>query len=611
MTNNEIQEKLRSSNIFSAAVAALPFHNTAPDLKELNQKTSEHIEEMIKYKIENPTTPISGLILSDAGAGKTHMLSRIYRRIKEISNNTFFVSIRAFMNPDSLFQDVFSDLIVNLNHKNNPNDVNEKSQFDIIIQRFTDKIKNNDTNDKNQSTDSILDSFVQNIFGKFLNKNKKKQITMLKLICKNIPGIDTKFANCLASYLITDSTPEGMLKKFQIMEWLRDGLTEVECEALYLPLRDVKTMNKNECENEALKFLISLGLLLQYSNSNIVLCFDQIDGMKDRDLIVAWGNVFSFIVNSVYCVIPLVFARPYTWSSRFEKYLDEAHKARFEGNTMIMTACTLEQAKFLIKLRIESYFPENEVDEIYNTLINRLLPSGKIKNGYSPRRVIETANKEIWENWEDFPPTPTKIEEQIKKKFDEKREIISQSADFYPPSEQDILLALGIWLNSQDDLNFTYSENKISKLLGYFKNTREITIMISLSKSPKYNIKLIDECISFMGGIENINPEKRCCFISETSIITKTSKATQGKLTELENSGGMKILLDSETRVNVYTLSELVKDVNNQRITLYLQNSEIKNAELNDVIAFLKNFPLIENLIDYLKNPVEISNLNP
>ena len=121
MTNNEIQEKLRSSNIFNSSASTLPFHNTAPDLKELNKNTSDRIINIIEYKIKNPEIPISGLILCDAGAGKTHMLSRIYREIKNSYDNPFFVNIRAFMNPDSVFQDLLSDLIVNLNHKNDNN----------------------------------------------------------------------------------------------------------------------------------------------------------------------------------------------------------------------------------------------------------------------------------------------------------------------------------------------------------------------------------------------------------------------------------------------------------------------------------------------------------
>ncbi len=600
MNNKEIQEKLRSSNIFNSSVSTLPFHNTAPDLKELNKNTSDRIKNIIEYKIKNPEIPISGLILCDAGAGKTHMLSRIYREIKNLYDNTFFVNIRAFMNPNSVFQDLLSDLIVNLNHKNDNNNQSEKSPFDIITQNFIAKIKKNIINDKNQTLDFTFNTFVQKLFSKLLDKNQKNQVSTLKLICKTIPEIDKKFANCIASYVNSESVQDSDFRKSQIIEWLKSGLSESDCENLSLPLRDVSSMDNYECENEASKFLLSLGFVLRYSESNIVLCFDQLDGMYERDLINSWGNILNLLINNVPCVVPLVFARPDTWETRFSKYLDESVKQRLSANIMPMLGCTIEQANSLIKLRIENYFSENESIEIYNNLINRL--QGKILNGYSPRRVIETANNEIWHNWKIIEES---LQKQIERNFLKKCRLINKSQDFFPPSEKDILLALETWLNSQDDFKLSCSGNKHPRLSGYFKKNFEIVIVTTTSKYAPYNISLIDRCIKYLSKIENeiLKNEKRCCFISETSIITATSKVTQEKLNNFEKLGGFKILLNKESRVYIYALAELIKDINSKKISLYKNESEIKYAELNDLTQYLKNFNLIDGMLNYLKTP--------
>lgn len=672
MTNKEVQQKLRESYLFSSTASPLPFYNFAPDVSELNKKVSLRIESMIKDKIQNPTKPLAGLVFGGAGSGKTHMLSRILTRTKNISEKTLFVSVRAFKDPENAMQDMLSGFIVNMYHKTSEN---EKiySPFDMMIKNFferfseknpdalNEKILSNlslnfdiDENEKSEINNENEEqknsnTFIRKFFKKFLDKNKntqsisksKKIINPVNYLCKEIHGIDKRFAYCLLAYFKAnfENDYEGQYKKDRIVEWIRTGLSNEECKELGLPPRDTETMSSLARESDAEKFLISLGLVLQYSDITMVVCFDQLDGMIEKELINAWGNSLSFLINNVLGTIPFVFVRADTWIYRFSNNLDESVLERISAATMTMQGCNVEEAKLLIKTRIESYFNENESAEIYNALLNRV--KDKLKSGLTPRNVIRLANDEIWNtDWTSEAQEKTnlitttstkitpleksnentliiddnsKIKRTLDEAFQEKCSEVTKSPYLYPPDSKVISLVIELWLSTKEEFTIERSKNVQFKLFGNYKKLREFVLMTTMSKQAIQIIKIVEKGIDFMKKKTNNQNEffeRRCFFIGEDQIIKAGFKTTRQKLKDLEKAGGFVILLGKQTRIPVYALADLISEVDNGNITLYLSGGE-RAATREDLKLYLKEFKFtsaekIEKLFNYITTPPEV-----
>ena len=93
-----------------------------------------------------------------------------------------------------------------------------------------------------------------------------------------MPGIDRLFLKAILFYL---STSDETVKA-DILEWLREGLDDDDSLRIGLPSRDVHSMDDEKCESMARKFLTSLGLILGYARVPMVVCFDQLDAMRDK-----------------------------------------------------------------------------------------------------------------------------------------------------------------------------------------------------------------------------------------------------------------------------------------------------------------------------------------
>ena len=130
--NSKILEELKEHNPFFSAISPSPFENKNSDLENLNRGTSEEIYHLLKYKRFQPETPIAGLVIGEAGAGKTHMLARILRRLRKYSNPIVFVSVKsakALTNPETVTQGLWAEIFTSLAQIHS----NGHSQFDMLL----------------------------------------------------------------------------------------------------------------------------------------------------------------------------------------------------------------------------------------------------------------------------------------------------------------------------------------------------------------------------------------------------------------------------------------------------------------------------------------------
>lgn len=556
--NNTILKKLRENNPFSSPASPLPWDNMTPDLQNLNRETSDEIEQLIRQKRLKPAVPLGGLILGEAGSGKTHMLTRILRKLRNNAQLAVFVAVRAFTDYSSVTQHLLAEIFNSLKLIHS----GERSQFDMIADEFMNAYRERRRNDGFSSIEDLdIRSFIR----------------------KDIPRLDRNFLKCLLLYI--SANDEGT--KADILDWLCGKLDDEDSQSLGLPSRITDTMTNAKLEQEAENTLISLGLVLGYAKVPMIICFDQLDGMKDKEeprkLISAWGNVVSLLMNDLSGILPLCFMKAQTWNDVFLPVLDEAVVQRVKNNTMIMRECSVTQAKQLIHDRITAAF-SGDSEEIYSWLVSRI----SITKGISPRDVIELANRVI-----NISGNPIDEQEETKKTitsvFNDEYKKIQAAPLAWPPNAEQLILSLEVWLSSLEGFTVQKTAGKYIRLQGIHGN-RKFAFIIVIPKSHVTATNGVKEGLKFLAEY----PGSFCCYILEEKSHKATWKKFAEKLNEFEQAGGFTARLDKDSRVNWYALTALINRVDNGDVNIYSASSP-HPATRNDISAFVRTLNLIDS----------------
>ena len=572
--NLSILQKLRENNPFSSHASPLPWENTNPDLQNLNHETSDRIEQLIKKKRLEPSVPLAGLILGEAGAGKTHMLTRILRRLRSNAHLAVFAAVKAFHDPESVIQNIFSEILnsLKLDHSKG------HSQFDLVMSEFMNSYRERRRKDGFSSIENLdLQAYIK----------------------KDIKGLGKNFLKCLMLYM--SASDESV--KIDILDWLREGLDDEDSLRLGLPSRNTDSMTVAGREQDAANMLVSLGHVLSYARVPLVLCFDQLDGMKDaedaRKLISAWGNAVALLMNDLHGVIPLFFVRAEIWNQIFIPILDEAIVQRM-SIPMQMYPCSVEQAKQLVHDRIKAAFGKGS-EEIYSWLISRM----PITQEYSPRQVIELANRVI--NSSDG-SNPKKEQEEIKKTimeaYNDEYKKIQAIPLSWPPNSDHLTLALEEWLKTREGFTVKRTAGKYITLQGIHGNTKFAFIVIT-AKGHSTVSAAIKAGMSFMKEY----PGSECFYISEKRTHKETWRQANENLRKFVEQGGHSVMLDEESRVLWYALTALINKVNNGDVNIYSSSSP-RPATRKDILPFVKTMKLIDSkALDF--SPVSITYIPP
>ncbi len=573
--NNAIIKELRENNPFMSSASPLPWENTTPDLVQLNRTVSEEIESLILQKRRQPSVPLAALVLGEPGSGKTHMLTRMLRKLRLHAKLAIFVTVRTFLDPESVRHHLLSEVLISLAQFHSA----DKSQFDMLV-------------------NEVLDSFRERRLNDGFTDASKVDTKIY--MARDMPGIDKRVLKCLSIY--SGTTDKNV--KWSVLEWLREGLDDEDSHNLGLPLRDVNSMSVPARESEAEKILISLGLLLAYANVPMIVCFDQLDSMKDRDLIQAWGSVINLLVNDLSGVLPLCFVKFTTWNDILKPNLDPSVYQRLEHHKIIMKECSLDQAKLLIYDRIAAFFRDT-ANEKYNWLISKL--GDTLKPGFSPRMVIELANKAIFSD--DRPVTQpvspsgkkpeTKTESSssseseilrtIQNVYNEECRKIKTQPSSWPPSAENLTLALSVWLEARENFEII-SEKKRGhlKIQGKSGGKKYLFFVVtpkvhtSAANALKQAIELINE-----------SPLNECFYVSETRIHKSTWRRTNEILQNFQDNGGHACILDKDSRIDWYGLAALVNRIDNGDVDLFIDSGH-RTATRDDIREFVRSLKLLD-----------------
>ena len=554
--NKSILERLRENNPFASQYSPLPWDNMIPDLQQLNRDTSEEIEQLLRHKRREPSTPLAGLVIGDTGSGKTHMLTRILRKLRENENPAIFVIVRTFRDPESVTQYLLSQIFISLRHTHSKG----RSQFDVVAEELMNVYEERRRND---GFDDI------------------SKIDKRVYLSRDMPRLDKNFLKALLLYIGTKD--ESV--KLDVLEWLENGLDDEDCARLGLPAKDTDSMSDAKRESIAENTLISLGLVLGYAKIPMIICFDQLESIRTREVIDAWGDLISLLINELPGILPLCLVKPETWKNVFLPALDSSVVRRLNGSIMIMKMCTLDQARQLIKDRITHVFKE-DAEEIYQWLLART--ENALKPSMSPGEIIEHVNRFITSS--DTGDDVKETYRAVSNAYDDEYKKVQTESNEWPPNTDNLTLALDVWLNSHDEFESLKGSGKYIKIAGDYHGKRIAFVICA----RKHNAVAL---AAFKRGCEFLReyPEGECFYITED----KTNKSTWKKVREqrniFENSGGHVIMLDKFTRINWYALTALINRTDNGDVNLYLLSGS-RTASRDDIKTFVCTLNLIPEI---------------
>ncbi|MBQ7220202.1 MAG: hypothetical protein IJS28_04400 [Synergistaceae bacterium] len=546
--NTSIFEQLRADNPFVSFASPLPWENDNPDLLQLNSEVSAEIEQLIMEKRRNPSLPLSGLIFGGEGIGKTHMLSRILRKLRKNAWKIIFVTVRTLTNPKRINQELLSEILLCMNRPHSEG----RTQFDMLM-------------------DEVMSAYHEHrLEDTFSSVDKSDMKFYLK---RDLPGIDKNFLKCLLLYLKTNDR----IVKDEIIDWLREGLDEEESQKLGLSMRDATEMEDTECDSFAKNIIISLGSLLAYAHIPMIVCFDELDFMKhNTKLIESWGDVVAFMMNTISGVLPLCFIKIGIWDDVFRPVLNVSIVHRLQAGQVNMNGCSIAQAKQLIHDRIAARFSDG-AEEKYNWLINRM--GNTLHEGDSPRTVIELARKALRD--------PTDPVDSIKETYEDACKKVRSESWAWPPKSEHLVTALRAWLISHEGCEIVGGYGKYIKLLARFGG-KYYAFSALAPKSASTATAGANECLRF---IEE-SPESFCCYVMEKKAHKPTWRKFQEKLSEFSAAGGSVLVLDDDSRIAWYALASLVNQISNGSVNIYsFAGSRI--AALSDAGEFLRSIDLV------------------
>jgi len=581
MNPPNVRDQLLQNNPFFSGTAKDPWENSDPDVISLNQTAYEQICGLIRAKYQNPAEGLAGLVLGDAGMGKTHLLKRLLNYARHRSISVTFASVRAFLDPNKRKRHLLSEIAINLarvqtseelsnDTANNmaSDTISKISQFEYLVTKIMQVY-----NKYNHGSNGFQGNGFQEWSSYFQNRNRGIHGNLLKAIF---------FYN-------NDSGKRNL-----ILNWLEGRVHEDHVSVMNFP--DRALMDDLALEAEAHDIIVSLGMLLKYCGMSMAICFDQLDGMKDKRLLEAFGDVVHLLVNDVSSMLPLVFVRMDTWNERFYDKLDSSVTGRLRSNVIHLWGCTVIQAEELIKERVRHRFKNDGAEEKIQWLMEQL--KGKLKENDSPREIIYLANRAITGYSEPLKAPKPLIDdpEAIKKALNieylQERDKVARDFDKWPPDAERMSLALTTYLKSRPEYSSLQpGSDKFVTLTGKYRNSDgssvDCAFIINTAEHPMTVQACFNRAVKFLEKHTN----GRCYYISDKRCTfrdrTRWKKVHELK-DEFDNQRGVTLFLDRQQAVSWYGLVSLIFKLEAGDVTLPT-DAGLRTAKEKDFEIYMKD----------------------
>ena len=393
-------------------------------------------------------------------------------------------------------------------------------------------------------------------------------------------GIDPHFIKLLFSFC----NPNLQNIAFQR---LIGNIADIE-DANKLGIPFLENVSHNAHETEARDYIISLGLILANYRYILVVSFDQLENLHEKEQIRAFGDMILTLINECKSMIPLTMSRTLHWERVIEPVLDRSVVDRLKGNNFSLHGCTEDEVQEILKSRIQSCIPDN-----WETLLNWLYAPVKkqLNPSPSPRDVITAANHIIQQNEPKESETDNILDkyftpdEIIGTAFQNERDQILSDLISWPPDFEELTEAVTLFLNSRD-INFSNIKARHKSILIIENKNQRCCIIINTNP----NHSTIGSC--FVSGVEylNNNPNSSCFYLTDPRCtITKSSWVQANQRKDGFLSAGGKIIQPADGDIaKYYALYSLNCKVTEGDLLIQTNdgNRSISKAEL---IAFIGN----------------------
>lgn len=336
---------------------------TFPDLESFNRKAYRLLEYEIRSVMHDEYRQSRGcLILGAAGTGKTHILMRVVRQMSQ-ENHVMFV--RRITNVDTVSQYIWTSIIQSL-VKPLPGENEEGlTQLGVFLTHIFVEIMYSEVQRKVQAgkvSGATYLQFLERIKSEpfktpQLLKNPQFRYTLWNIIRNKLkreqPEIDLALVSALFKFFyLTDRNrrrklrrwlegqldDEATLESLGLEPWIR-----LEGEGDYLAMK----------EQKAETAIHTLSLLSLYYQHPLVLCFDQMEGLKGEPVLLkrytdVIREIFTRCQN--FLVITCIF--PEMWDEitavAEQSYVDRAGQSKIHLDDL-----DLPTAKQIIQLRLQ------------------------------------------------------------------------------------------------------------------------------------------------------------------------------------------------------------------------------------------------------------------
>jgi hypothetical protein len=591
---------LRLRNPFADNAAANPWSSVFPDVLSINSKPFEEIVRLIAAKADHPEQPLAGLILGEAGMGKTHLLRRILDYCRNSNTTTLFVFVKPLFDPDKPLHHLLQEIVLNLS-KQTSNE-HSFSQFErLVAEMMRDYVRYRVTNnaaDNTPNNQCFLKQFESDVFHIFTNQQKVRGNSMeiiekeaVNSIHSQVPETSKNFLNVIFQYKTYE-------KRGLVRDWIKGGiLSDEDCELLGVKSR--ANLSEKALEQEAREMLLSFGVLFQRYRLTMVVCFDQLDNLIDPELIAGFATMIHLLVNDLASMLPLAFIRADSWNERFKKYSDRAFSDRLESNKIPLSNCSREQAKELVTARLDTVFLKKDTNEksVKNWLFEQF--DTTLNADLSPREVIYLANR-IIRNSDSVSVRLRTPSENLAVEYKIAQDAVMADFDSWDPESEYLKKALELWLQNQKSVtDIKEGKGKYTNWTGYFVSTKNkiteekipFVFFINTSKNWLTVSAILRRTIEFL----NKNPNGRCVYIADQRCnFSPTWKANELR-EEFERLGGIFLILDPVAVIYWYGLVALSWKIGNGDI-LFETEQSLRTATEKDLAVFLSDqFETVES----------------
>ena len=590
--SDSLLESLRQNNPFTSNAASDPWFNRFPDIASINRKAFDEVCGLIKRKTDEPRTPLTGLILGEAGMGKTHLLRRILLDCRKQNSSALFVFVKPLFDPNRPLHHLLQEIVLSLS-KNNEKEQNF-SQFDwLVAEIIRDYVRyriNNSPQDATPNNKRFLEHFEADVFHIYTHSKNVRDGSMeiiekeaVRYIHSQVPETSKRFLDVIFQY-------KTLEKRGLVRDWLKgDSLDEEDCDVLGVPPR--AELSDEAREQESREILLTLGALFTRYHLPMVLCFDQLDNLIQSELIAGFACMIHLLVNDAASMLPLAFIRADSWNERFMKHNDKAFTDRLGSNKIPLSNCNRKEARELVSRRIEQVFGDGtkETIAINNWLLAKL--ESKMSSDYSPREVILFANQIVRDASEDSQPavTPT-VAENLATEYKLSCEAIATDFDTWDPESEYLKKAAELFLKNQENVHSCEpGGDKYTTWTGSVRqkdqgNDLPYACFVNTGKHWQTVAATLDRCLIFLQN----NPNGICTFVTDARFgFSPTWKVTNEKREKLESLGAHILVLDQPAAVRWYGLVSLSWKIGSGDVLLETERG-LMTATEKDLANFLK-----------------------